>query len=519
MRLTILLVDDDVLDREAVQRTLRKAGIDAQLLEAGTADEAFALARGADLIFLDYHLPGTDGVSVLRELRREGVDVPVIALTGQGDEHTAVELMKAGAADYLSKQALTADRLERSVRHAQALAAAERERRELLTREQLARQEAQSANRVKDEFLATLSHELRTPLNAILGWTRLLAAGQLDADTTRRGLEIIERNVSLQVKLIDDLLDISRIVTGKLSLDRVPVSLSNVVTAAVESQGPTADAAGVKVACVIDGEEHPVLGDSARLQQVVANLLSNAIKFTPKGGHIDVRLHHLDGEAHLTVRDDGAGIEPDFLPHIFERFRQADASPTRRHSGLGLGLAIVKHLVELHGGRITAESGGRDQGAAFHVTLPTAPAEPRQDSDAVFNRTTLDGITVLVVDDDADSRETMRVVLQRSGATVLTAPDAPTAIALARGTAFNMVLTDIAMPGMDGYTLLKELQHLGSGQPVVAAAITACATPEDRDRALSAGFFAHLPKPCEPARLVRTVAMLGNMRISRPTTS
>jgi signal transduction histidine kinase len=374
MPLTILLVDDDVLDREAVQRTLRKAGITARVIEAATAEQALTQARGVDLIFLDYHLPGTDGVTVLRELRREGIEAPVIALTGHGDEHTAVELMKAGAADYLSKQALTADRLERSVRHAQAMAAAERERRELLIREQLAREEAQTANRVKDEFLATLSHELRTPLNAILGWTRLLASGQLDAETARRGLEIIDRNVVLQVKLIDDLLDISRIVTGKLAMDHAPVSLSSTVANTVESHRPAADAAGLTVSLTVHGQERPVLGDGARLQQVVTNLLSNAIKFTPSGGRIDVVVEYGERHVMLAVHDTGVGIEPAFLPHIFERFRQGDAAPTRRHAGLGLGLAIVKHLVTVHGGQIAARSDGRGRGTVISVTLPTSAA-------------------------------------------------------------------------------------------------------------------------------------------------
>lgn len=368
--LTLLVVDDDVVDRQAVQRALRAAQLDARVLEAATEAEALAAARDVDCVLLDYHLPGSDGLAVLRRLRAEGHDVPVIALTGHGDEQIAVELMKAGAADYLAKQSLTPDRLERSVRHALAIAGAERQRRELLRREQAAREEAQQANRQKDEFLATLSHELRTPLNAILGWTTLLARDDVDPQLFRRGLETIERNVRLQAKLIDDLLDVSRIVTGKLAIEREPVSLSPILSTVVESCRIGAESAGVTVHHSITGDEQPILGDATRLHQVVTNLLSNAIKFTPGGGRVDLDLAFQGPAAVLAVRDTGAGIDPSFLPYVFERFRQGDAPPGQR-SGLGLGLAIVRHLVEAHGGDVTVESRGRGHGATFRVTLPT----------------------------------------------------------------------------------------------------------------------------------------------------
>jgi signal transduction histidine kinase len=372
--LRILLVDDDEVDRLAVKRQLRQAGVEASVEEC--ADRAGALAAGAagrfDCVLLDYGLPGTDGVTLLRELRSLGKTFPVVVLTGQGDEQVAVELMKAGAADYISKNTLSPERLARSLRYALAMTRAEEERGLLLEREQQARLQAQAANRSKDEFLATLSHELRTPLNAILGWTQLLASGQLDEPTARRAIMIIERNTRLQAQLIDDLLDISRITTGKLRLDLQVVTVRSIIEAAVDSAMPTADAKAISLECDLSPEANTIRCDPARMQQVVWNLLSNAIKFTQEHGRVSVSERRNGGSVVLTVTDTGVGIDPEFLPHVFDRFRQQDTAITRVHGGLGLGLSIVQHIVDQHSGSIEASSGGKGQGATFLVTVPLA---------------------------------------------------------------------------------------------------------------------------------------------------
>jgi len=300
--------------------------------------------------------------------------VPVVCLTGHGDEELAVEAMKAGAADYLNKARLSPDRLERSIRYAIAIHRAETERQSLLEREQRAREQAQAANRAKDEFLATLSHELRTPLNAILGWSRLLVAGHLDESTTRRAIEIIERNSRIQLQLIEDLLDISRIITGKLRLDSKPVPVHRVVDGAMESVRHAAEARRIAITSIVDPEDLTLDCDPSRMQQIVWNLLSNAIKFTPEGGSVNVSAHR-DGEAvAIDVNDTGIGIAPGFLPYVFERFRQQDGANTREYGGLGLGLSIVRHLAELHGGSVTAFSAGEGAGATFTVRVPAREA-------------------------------------------------------------------------------------------------------------------------------------------------
>jgi signal transduction histidine kinase len=373
MALQLLLVDDDAVDRLAVRRALRDGGVDASIDECTTADDAVAAvrARQYDCVLLDYYLPGSTGLETLNRIRTLGAPVPVVALTGQGDEDLAVTLMKAGAADYLAKNGLTGDRLARSLRYAMALHRSEEQRRELLESEQQARLEAQRANRAKDEFLAMLSHELRTPLNAILGWTSLLATEQLDAATTRKALGIIERNTRVQAQLIEDLLDISRIVTGKLRLAMKPLSFHGVLNAAIESVRPVAEQSAVRIELVLN-EDATVQGDQARMQQVVWNLLTNAIKFTPAGGWIRVTASRDGDRIRATVTDSGAGISPEFLPYVFDRFRQEDGAATREHAGLGIGLSIVRHVVELHGGLVTAHSEGEGRGASFTVEFPVA---------------------------------------------------------------------------------------------------------------------------------------------------
>jgi signal transduction histidine kinase len=372
MALKLLVVDDDELDRMAIRRALRRARVDADVDNQPTAEAAIAALQSVeyDCILLDYNLPGATGMEVLRMLGNAGVRVPVVCLTGQGDEELAVATMKAGAADYVSKSKLSPDRLERSIRYAIAIHRAETERLQLLERAQHAREEAQAANRAKDEFLATLSHELRTPLNAILGWSRLLVAGHLDGAATLRAIQIIERNSRIQLQLIEDLLDISRIITGKLRLDSRPVAVREVIDAAMESIRHAADARRIAVTAAVDPESLTLDCDAARMQQIVWNLLSNAIKFTPEGGRVAISARR-DGDAvAIDVADTGIGIAPGFLPYVFDRFRQQDAANTREYGGLGLGLAIVRHLAELHGGSAEAFSPGEGAGSTFSVRLP-----------------------------------------------------------------------------------------------------------------------------------------------------
>ena len=405
---------------------------------------------------------------------------------------------------------------------------AEAERAELLAREQAARQQAEVASRLKDEFLSTVSHELRTPLNAMLGWVNLLRAGRLDEATASRALETVERNARAQNKLIEDLLDVSRIITGKLRLDVQPVDLVAVVEAAIETVRPTAEAKGLRLQSILDPLAGPISGDPNRLQQVVWNLLSNAIKFTPRGGRIMVRLERINSHVEIIVSDTGQGISPEFLPYVFERFRQADSSSTRVHGGLGLGLAIVRHLVELHAGTVQAYSLGEGQGTTVKVLLPLTvtaytipalgdrhPAVGDSLPDTIYP--SLSGVRVLVVDDEADARELIGVLLKQCGASVTTAASASEALERLEQESFDCLVSDIEMSEMDGYVFIRQVRkqerERGATRKIPAATLTAYAGAEDRTRALLEGYQIHLAKPVEPRELVATVAAL----ISHPS--
>jgi PAS domain S-box-containing protein len=377
---------------------------------------------------------------------------------------------------------------------------------------------AQDANRLKDEFLATLSHELRTPLNAILGWSNLMRDGALDEATQQHAIESIHRNAALQTSLISDLLDVSRIVSGKLAFEARPTRLDAVVLGAVDTARPAATAKGITIHLTLDDTVPPVEGDAARLQQVVWNLLSNAIKFTPRDGHVEVVLRRSGDDAEVQVRDTGEGISPEFLPHLFERFRQADSSSTRVHGGLGLGLSLVRHLVELHGGTVTASSAGRGRGATFTVRLPLSriadkPMPPPAEA-APPAEVRLDDIRVLVVDDQADARDLIAFVLRRYGARVTTAASVAEGLAAFDRERPDVMLGDIEMPTENGYALIRAVRarpaHEGGGTP--AAALTAHARPEDRERALAAGYQLHIAKPVDPQRLAAAVADLVSPR-------
>jgi signal transduction histidine kinase/CheY-like chemotaxis protein len=394
------------------------------------------------------------------------------------------------------------------------------ERERLLESERIARAEAERANRVKDEFLATLSHELRTPLNAILGWAQVLRR-RLNGPASEigSGLEVIERNARLQAQLIEDLLDMSRITSGKLRLEMHHVDPAAVIDAAIESIRPAAAARDVRIASMIE-PAGPVLGDASRLQQVLWNLLSNAVKFTPRDGTVSVSLRRSDGQIEFSVSDTGQGIAPQFLPHVFERFRQADGSTTRKHGGLGLGLAIVKHLIDLHGGTVRAESAGEGRGATFTVSLPLAPVNEHaaleitqvpvaRDNAIGCEGTDLTGVKVLVVDDDDDARSFVSRLLTECKALVVTAPSGSAALELMPQFQPNVLVSDIGMPEMDGYEFIRKVRAQTDAAALPAAALTAFARSEDRRRALLAGYQSHLAKPVEPAELVAVIASLA----------
>jgi PAS domain S-box-containing protein len=393
------------------------------------------------------------------------------------------------------------------------------EREALLASERAARSEAERASQLKDEFLATLSHELRTPLNAILGWSQLLGDDPDDSDL-REGLEAIQRNARAQTQLIEDLLDMSRIISGKVRLDIQSTDLLEIIDAAFEAVRLSAEAKGIRLRKILDFDAGPVSGDPTRLQQVVWNLLSNAIKFTPKGGKVDVLLERVNSHLEITVHDSGIGIKPEFLPSVFERFRQADASTTRNYGGLGLGLSIVKHLVELHGGVVRAKSAGEGLGATFIVSLPAAPIRggerrehPKAPSASAFDcqEVSLAGIRVLLVDDEPDARALISRLLTQCRAEVMACATADEGLAAVQSFMPNVVISDIGMPGKDGYQFVRELRQIAQaiGQKFPAVALTAFARSEDRTRAMMAGYQVHIAKPIEPQELLATVGSLA----------
>jgi PAS domain S-box-containing protein len=397
----------------------------------------------------------------------------------------------------------------------------EAERARLLEAEREARREAERANRIKDEFLATVSHELRTPLNAMLGWSHILSRRGTDPEVLQEGLRVIERNARAQAQLIADLLDMSRIVSGKLRLDLESVDLHEVADAAMETVTPTAQTRGIRVRRIQHASVGLVQGDPQRLQQAVWNLLSNAVKFTPRGGEVVLEVDSVDAMARICVSDSGQGIAPDLLPYIFDRFRQADGSTTRRHAGLGLGLSIVKQLVELHGGTVHARSAGVGSGAAFTIELPLLQAQATLQAvshseehrvapgPALESNLTLTGLTVLAVDDEPDALSVVRRLLEEREAQVLTATSADEALTLIACRHPDVLLSDIGMPGVDGYELIRRIRASENGTRLPAAALTAYARSEDRALALDAGYQAHLAKPLQPAALVETVALLA----------
>ncbi|SEO54686.1 PAS domain-containing sensor histidine kinase [Nitrosovibrio sp. Nv6] len=396
---------------------------------------------------------------------------------------------------------------------------ADEEKKQLLENERIARSDAERANRIKDEFLATLSHELRTPLNAILGWSQLILQGTMSMKDIQRGIETIERNARAQNKLIEDLLEMSSIISGKVRLDVQRLDLAAIAEVAVESVAPAAEAKGIRIRKIIDPGAGLVSGDHNRLQQIIWNLLSNAVKFTPKGGTVEVIVERVASHLEVTVRDSGAGIKPEFLIYVFDRFRQADSSLTRNHGGLGLGLAIVKQLVGLHGGTVRAESEGEGKGASFIVSLPLAPINDSRDRQSLAapphpalqnGYISLPGVKILVIDDEPDARELINEVLTQCEAEVITAASAMEGLEILKSQRPDVMISDIGMPEIDGYQFIREVRNLPAihGGKTPAIALSAFAHSEDRTKAMIAGYQIHLSKPVESQELI---ASIGNL--------
>lgn len=520
----ILLIDDNPDDRALARRVLERdfPALEIQEVLELRGLESALTGDGFDAVITDFQLHWTDGLAILRAIRDRDPYIPVVMFTGTGGEEVAVEAMKAGLDDYVIKKAQHFVRLPVALRSAidraadrRAARAAREEMARLLERERAAREAAEAASLMKDEFLATLSHELRTPLNAIVGWASLMRTGSLEGARLQQALDSIVRNARAQARLIDDLLDVSAIISGKMSLEMRPVDLGTIVKAALDSVRPTAAAKRIHLEPILAPATPPVSGDPDRLQQVVWNLLSNGVKFTPEGGTVRVRLDRDGGQALITVEDTGPGIDEAFLPHVFEPFRQADGSITRNHGGLGLGLAIVRRLVEFHGGSVRAESA---EGARFEVRLPLQSEEPDRRAHETRGRApgmecppNVPGLHILVVDDEVDSRDLTKTLLERCGARVHAVSSAAEAMQALGELRPDVLLCDIAMPGEDGYSLIRRIRALPAeeGGRIPAAALTAHARAEDRRRTLLAGFNLHVPKPVDPEELLAVVASLG----------
>jgi signal transduction histidine kinase len=527
----ILIVDDDpsLLKAlpEAVRLRLKNVAVDT----CDSAAEALGKIGSTDYdaIVADIKMPGMDGLALLAEIRTLRPDTPTVLITGHGHDDLAVLALRGGAYDFVQKpidrdyivgsltRAIEERERRRRVEEQQVFLGQHAELLEKIVEERT--RELREANRLKDQFMAMLSHELRSPLGAIRMWASLLRSGKLDAERTARAIEAIERSAITQGQLVEDLLDVSRITAGKLVLDARPIDLAVVAEAAVDAVRTDAEAKQVRLEQVFELGEGRVQGDPARLQQVVWNLLANAVKFSPRGGRVLLRLARADGQAIISVRDEGEGIAPEFLPHIFEPFRQADGTSTRAYGGLGLGLAIVHDVVELHRGTIEVESKGKGQGATFTVKLPLvgAPSEaargvarqPALPRDEFRPGPSLQGVRVLLVDDDAGARASVTAVLEQSGASVHAVESAAEAVETLEREPPDVLLSDIAMPGLDGYALLGQARARLQGAQLPAAALTAYAGATDRTRALAAGFQAHLAKPVDPAELVAVVAQLA----------
>jgi signal transduction histidine kinase len=543
-RASVLVVDDAPANLVALGAVLQP--LEVRVVEAHSGAEAVeCVARESfAVILLDVQMPEMDGFEVARRLRAtaNGEELPIIFLTAiHRDEEYARRGYASGGADYVTKP-FDPDVLRARVKafvdlfhqrerlRLQQVGERTRERDDaleklaaLLESERAARREAELANNAKDEFLATVSHELRTPLNAILGWA-IIARRYSQSPDVDRALSTIERNARAQMRIIEDVLDVGRMLGGKLRLEISATRVAEAIEGALLAVRPAADSKGVKLSVTIDDGVSVIAADPGRLQQVVWNLLSNAIKFTPSGGSVEVVARQSQSTVFVRVRDDGQGIRPEFLPHLFETFRQGDGSTTRRHGGLGLGLAIVKQLVQAHGGKITAESEGEGKGSSFTIELPVRDARETTSDRAAqvapvarpsppAHGVRLDGVRLLIVDDDEDSRDLIGCILEEQGATVASASSAGEALRLLEEHPPDVLLSDIGMPDINGYALIHRIRGMPAerGGNTPAIALTAYARTVDGERAFTAGFQAHVTKPVDPDNLAAVVAELAGI--------
>lgn len=510
----LLVVDDEESLRITTAAIFEKEGYIVDTASSG--DEAIDLLSKTDydLVLTDLHMEGGDGLSVLSQIRRHAPLTISVVLTGFASVESAIAALQEGAYDYLVKPCdieSMKHTIRRGVEHRRLMLAEQKARTDLqqlnLDLEQKVEErtaelrrlnvELAEANRAKDVFLATLSHELRTPLTPVVGWIKLLRSGTLDEKSVSQALDAIERNAWLQSRLIDDLLDTSRIATGKLHFEPKPTDLNTAVRAAVDTVRASAAARNIDLSMSLWPSSLVVMGEPVRLQQIAWNLVSNAIKFTDPGGKVSVTTGLNDGQAHLVVVDTGIGIEPEFLPHVFDRFRQADGSTSRRHGGLGLGLAIADALAKMHGGRMEAQSDGQGKGACFTLRINVAQTAKVAGEQVQQKIHSLEGLDVLIVEDSDDTLNLLSMIFRREGANVTTATSAAEALSQAVTKRPNIIVSDIGMPEIDGYQLLEQLRILPGLGEVPAIAISGYASEEDRERALAVGYRALVPKPID----------------------
>jgi signal transduction histidine kinase len=550
-KINLLLVDDHLDNLIAMRAVLEELGENIITVDSGKKALRLLLDHEFAIVLLDVDMPLMDGFEVAEMMRqvKKLQHTPIIFLTAMHQNESHIyKGYSLGAVDYLFKpfepEILKAKvrffidlyRKTAEIQYQAALLSEtnqkldelnldlERKVNERTSQLQTAVEEAEKANRLKDEFLATLSHELRTPMNSILGWIKLLNSGSLNAETSARAFETIERNAKMQAQLIEDILDVSRIITGKLQLQMQPVALDAIVQTAAETLLPAIKAKNIKFQIDIEQGVLPVLGEPTRLQQVVWNLLSNAVKFTPASGEITLSLQQKDATVELRVSDNGQGIAPAFLPYIFDRFRQADGSTTRKQGGLGLGLSIVQRVVELHEGTVSAESPGEGKGATFTLELPLVAVRPFSNGNresAVTERNpfsdkqlpSLDNVKVLVIDDQEDTRELIGFILQQCNAQTRVAGSAKEAWAILQEWQPSVLVSDLGMPEEDGHSLIKRIRLLWDESNIPALALTGYALDDERKRALKNGFQAYLTKPVNEGDLITTIADLAHHRM------
>ncbi len=529
-KLSINYESADVSGRQALPADLYQAifSLSSEPIAIIDPSGVYVEQNAAHAQLLEYSDAELAGQTPAVHMGREAFDQVVQALLDQGEyQGEVISQTKSGDIKHIDLSAFTMRNdagqplcfvsIKRDITERKR---AEEAANELYKRERAARAEAEKANRLKDEFLATLSHELRTPLNAVIGWSRMLGSGRLDQEDAKHALEVIERNAWAQKQIIEDILDVSRVITGKLQLNLGPVDLVAVVDAALDAMRPAMEAKEIKIETVIDTSLKMISGDADRLQQVIWNVLANAAKFTPAGGEVEILVNQIATHVQVQVKDTGPGIAPEFLPHVFERFRQADGSTTRTHGGLGLGLAIVRHLVELHGGTIEVDNRADRNGAVFTVRLPLPSGELRIETlakassafnDVQHDAPTLEGLRILLVDDERDTLDLINVELAQHGAHVTGVTTAEEALGLLEKSTFDVLISDIGMPAMDGYELIRQVRKQESGQDVriPAVALTAYARVQDRMRAILAGYSTHIAKPVEANELITVVASLA----------